>query len=223
MDCRPGSPRPPSTRAAGSRRAWCSARRGSGPASTPRPRRCSPRAAELCQTDDDLARIANARAYNLPTCGPTRTRPSPCSTRRWRSSPTTPPRLQAARPAGHDQRLFEPDPEGALTAAAPLLASDDDATSSAGAATSSSIALAFLGRGEEAVSVAYAGLQRHRRAMRLHPATRGAADRRGVRATPRRAGSRRREADAVDRPARPAWPPVTRKGTRPSCSCRAGC
>lgn len=61
-------------------------------------------------------------------------------------------------------RVFEPDPSGTLTAARPLLDSADDALVSRGCYTTS-IALALLGRSEEAVSVAYEGFQRHRLAM----------------------------------------------------------
>jgi DNA-binding CsgD family transcriptional regulator len=63
-------------------------------------------------------------------------------------------------------KVFEPDPEAALAAAGPLLASEDDVMASRGAYVSS-IAMALLGRGQEAVSIAYAGLERHRRAVGL--------------------------------------------------------
>jgi DNA-binding CsgD family transcriptional regulator len=59
--------------------------------------------------------------------------------------------------------VLEEDPQGALATAEPLLASDDDLMFSRGSFVSS-IALALLGRGDEAVSVAYRGLEVHRRA-----------------------------------------------------------
>src|SRR5690348_3060889 len=63
-------------------------------------------------------------------------------------------------------KVFEPDLEGALAAAAPLLDTRDNVMVSRGAYVSS-IALAMLGRSEEAVPLAYRGLESARRASGL--------------------------------------------------------
>jgi DNA-binding CsgD family transcriptional regulator len=60
-------------------------------------------------------------------------------------------------------RVFEGDPQGALTAAEPLLASAEDGWLARGAFAASS-ACALLGRGQEAVDLAYRGFAAHRRA-----------------------------------------------------------
>lgn len=120
------------------------------------------RATELCVTDDDLARIANARAYNLGLYA----HPDAAAAVLDEALAVITDELPRLRLLGRlaTNRLFAGDPEGAVTAATPVLAADDDRTSCQGS-YSTSIALAFLGRGEEAVSVAYAGLPRHRRAI----------------------------------------------------------
>jgi DNA-binding CsgD family transcriptional regulator len=61
-------------------------------------------------------------------------------------------------------RLFEGDPQGALSAAEPLLASAEDPWVARGAYAASS-ACALLGRGQEAVDLAYRGLEAHRRTL----------------------------------------------------------
>jgi DNA-binding CsgD family transcriptional regulator len=122
-------------------------------------------AASLCRTDRDRARIASARAHNFhnllgePDAG------MAVLDEALAVVTEEAPRLQLLGRLA-TIKVFEPDPEAALAAAGPLLDSDDDVMASRGAYVSS-IALALLGRGHEAVSVAYAGLERHRRAAGL--------------------------------------------------------
>ncbi len=119
------------------------------------------RSAELCQTDEDVAKIASARAYNLQLYAD----PAAAAVVLDEALAVITDELPRLRLLGRlaTYRLFAGDPEGALAAAAPVLATADDRTSCQGS-YSSSIALAVLGRGDEAVSVAYAALPRHRRA-----------------------------------------------------------
>ncbi len=119
-------------------------------------------AVRLCRTDAERARIAIARAHNFH-----RVQGDAVAAREVLdealaivTAPQARLRLLARLPA---IRLFEGDPEGALAAAGSLLDSDNDAMKSRGSYISS-IALALLGRTQEAVSVAYAGLQTQERA-----------------------------------------------------------
>jgi DNA-binding CsgD family transcriptional regulator/tetratricopeptide (TPR) repeat protein len=114
----------------------------------------------LCVTDDDLAMIANARAYNLQLYAD----PAEADAVLDEALAVVTDELPRLKLLGRlaTNRLLAGDPEGALTAAAPVLASDDDRTACQGS-YSTSIALAFLGRGDQAVSAAYAALPRHRR------------------------------------------------------------
>jgi DNA-binding CsgD family transcriptional regulator len=116
----------------------------------------------LCRTDSELARIASARAHNFHNLlgdpgGATKVLDEALAV-----ITDAGPRLQLLGRLA-TIKVFEPDPEGALADAEPLLASDDDVKIARGAYVSS-IAMAFLGRSEDAVAVAYAGLQAHRRA-----------------------------------------------------------
>ena len=120
----------------------------------------------LCRTDTERARIASARAHNFHNL-----MGDPGAAHAVLDEALAVITDDEARLAVLGRlatiRLFETDPEGALAAAAPLLASDDDAVASRGAYVSS-IALGLLGRSEEAVAVAYQGLQAHQRAIGLH-------------------------------------------------------
>jgi DNA-binding NarL/FixJ family response regulator len=114
-----------------------------------------------CRTDHELARIANARAHNFHNLlGNSRAATAVLDEALAVVTDVT-PRLQLLGRLA-TIKVFEPDLEGALAAAAPLLSSDDDVMVSRGAYVSS-IALAFLGRSEDAVTVAYRGLESHRR------------------------------------------------------------
>jgi DNA-binding CsgD family transcriptional regulator len=118
-----------------------------------------------CRSDAELARIASARAHNLHNL----LGDVPAATAVLDEALaviTDPvPRLQLLGRLA-TIKVLEPNLAGALAAAEPLLASDDDAMVSRGAFVTS-IALALLGRGEEAVAVAYRGLDSHRRASGL--------------------------------------------------------
>ena len=118
-----------------------------------------------CRTDAELARIASARAHNLHNLLGDVPAATAVLDEALAVINDPAPRLQLLGRLA-TIKVFEPDLEGALAAAAPLLASDDDATVSRGAFVSS-IALAMLGRGAEAVPVAYRGLESHRRASGL--------------------------------------------------------
>jgi DNA-binding CsgD family transcriptional regulator len=118
-----------------------------------------------CQTDAELARIASARAHNFHNhLGDVAAAEAVLD--EALAVVTDPgPRLQLLGRLA-TLKVFEPDLEGALEAAAPLLDTEDDVMISRGAFVSS-IALAMLGRGEESVPVAYRGLASHRRAAGL--------------------------------------------------------
>ncbi len=119
----------------------------------------------LCRTDADLARIANARAHNLHNLlgDPAAAHAVLDEALAEITDPLA--RLQLLGRLA-TIRLLEGDPEGALAAAGPMLANEDDGIKSRGSYVAS-IALALLGRTQEAVSVAYAGLEAHRRASGL--------------------------------------------------------
>jgi DNA-binding NarL/FixJ family response regulator len=120
----------------------------------------------LCRTDSDLARVASARAYNFHNLLGDPGAAAAVLDEALAAVTDVGPRLQLLGRLA-TMRVVEADPEGALSAAEPLLTSDDDAMSSRGAYVSS-IALALLGRSADAVTVAYAGLHRHRRASGIH-------------------------------------------------------
>jgi DNA-binding CsgD family transcriptional regulator/tetratricopeptide (TPR) repeat protein len=116
----------------------------------------------LCHTDRDLARIASARAHNFHNLLGDPAAATAVLAEALAVVTDPRPRLELLGRLA-TIKVFESDPEGGLSAAEPLLDSDDDVMASR-AAFVSSIALALLGRSEEAVSVAYAGLESHRRA-----------------------------------------------------------
>ena len=118
--------------------------------------------APLCQTDSDLARIANARAHNLHNLMGDSDAAIAVLDQALAVVTQEAARLELLGRLA-TIKVFEPDPEGTLAAAEPLLASDDDVMVSRGAYVSS-LANALLGRSEKAVSIAYAGVQSHRRA-----------------------------------------------------------
>jgi DNA-binding CsgD family transcriptional regulator len=119
--------------------------------------------AASCQTDRDQARIASARAYNFHNLLGDTDAAMAVLDETLGVVTETAPRLQLLYRLA-TIRVFEPDPEAALAAAGPLLASDDDVMASRGSYVSS-IALALLGRSQDAVPIAYAGLEHHRRAV----------------------------------------------------------
>ena len=115
-----------------------------------------------CRTDTDLARIASARAHNFHNHLGDLAAATAVLDEALATVTDAGPRFQLLGRLA-TIKAFEPDPEAALAAAGPLLASDDDVLISRGAYVSS-IALALLGRGEESVAAAYTGLESHRRA-----------------------------------------------------------
>lgn len=124
-------------------------------------------AAPLCQTDRDIARIANARAHNFHNLLGDPAAAAAVLDQALAVVHEDAPRLQLLGRLA-TMRVFEEDPQGALDAARPTLASDDDAIVSRGS-YASSIALAFLGRSGDALAVAQAGLASHRRAAEVMP------------------------------------------------------
>ena len=116
----------------------------------------------LCETDSELARVASARAHNLHNLVGDPGAAAAILDAALASVTAAGPRLQLLGRFA-TMKVFESDPGGGLSAAAPLLDSDDDSIVSRGCFISS-IALALLGKTQEAVSVAYAGMNRHRRA-----------------------------------------------------------
>lgn len=117
--------------------------------------------ARLCQTDRDVAAIANARSYNLFNSLDAAAAATVLDDALVVVTDEV-PRLQLlGRQATN--RVLGGDPEGALSASAALLASDDHAVFSRGSYVSS-IALARMGRGDDAVALAAEGLRRYREA-----------------------------------------------------------
>jgi DNA-binding CsgD family transcriptional regulator len=116
----------------------------------------------LCTTDAELARVASARVYTLHNLLGNASAAYAVLDEALAVITDEAPRLRLlARMA--TMKVYESDPEGALVAAEPLLASDDDATISRGTYVSS-IALAMLGRSAESVSLVQIGLASHSRA-----------------------------------------------------------
>ena len=118
-----------------------------------------------CRTDADLARIASARAHNFHNHLGDLAAATAVLDEALATVTDAGPRFQLLGRLA-TIKAFEPDPEAALAAAGPLLASDDDVLISRGAYVSS-IALALLGRSEESVAAAYTGLESHRRTSGL--------------------------------------------------------
>ena len=97
-----------------------------------------------CRTDAELARIANARAHNFHNLLADPGRATAVLDEALAVITDPAPRRQLLGRLA-TIKVFEPDLEGALAAAAPLLASEDDVMISRGALVSS-IALAMFGR-----------------------------------------------------------------------------
>ena len=119
----------------------------------------------LCGTDADAARVASARAHNLHNLMSKPAEAAAVLDQALTVVTETAPRLELLGRLA-TIRLLESDPGGALAAAEGLLASGHDAAVSRGAYVSS-IALAQLGRCEEALRVAEVGQRSHRRASGL--------------------------------------------------------
>ena len=118
-------------------------------------------AARLCRTDRERAAIASTRAHVLYDLRGDPAAATAVLDEALAAVTEEGPRLQlVGRLAG--MLVFGEDPQGALAAAGPLLASSDAGMVSRGSYVTS-IALALLGRGDEAVRAADAGLQAHRR------------------------------------------------------------
>jgi DNA-binding CsgD family transcriptional regulator len=115
--------------------------------------------AALCQTDREVARIANARAYNLFNSLDAAAAATVLE-EALAVIKSEGPRLQLlGRQA--TSLVIAGDVEGALAAAAPLLANDEHAIHCRGSYVTA-ISLARMARGDEAVAVANEGLRRHR-------------------------------------------------------------
>src|SRR6185437_9876040 len=108
------------------------------------------------------ARIASARAYNLYTNLGDAGAATAVLDQALAIITATAPRFELLGRLAMI-KLFELDLAGAVVSAQPLLASDDSAVVSRGSYVSS-IGLAWTGRTEDALAVAYAGLEAHRRA-----------------------------------------------------------
>jgi DNA-binding CsgD family transcriptional regulator len=121
---------------------------------------------QLCETDSELARIASARAHNFHNLLGDSAAAAAALDEALAVITDVTPRLQLLGRLA-TIRVFDPDPDGALAAAGPLLASNDNTVMSRGAFVSS-LALALLGRSKDAVSAAYAGLRSHRLATDVH-------------------------------------------------------
>jgi DNA-binding CsgD family transcriptional regulator len=106
----------------------------------------------LCRTDIEVAQIANARAYNLQNLLGDRAAAAAVLDEALAAVTEDVPRLQLLGRLA-SMKVFEGDPERALAAARPLLASGDDAMISRGSHISA-VALALLGRCDEAVKAA---------------------------------------------------------------------
>jgi len=118
--------------------------------------------APLCRTDIEVAQIANARAYNLQNLLGDRATAAAVLDEALAAVTEVVPRLQLLGRLA-TMKVFEGDPEGALAAAQPLLASGDDAMISRGSHVSAA-ALALLGRCDDAVQAAYMRPASRRRA-----------------------------------------------------------
>ena len=115
-----------------------------------------------CRDDGELARVASARAHNFHTLIGDGDAAYAVLDEALGVITDPAARLELLGRLAL-LRAHEPDPAAALAAAQPLLASDDDTLASRGC-HAAALALALLGRGDEAVSVAGTGLKRHRRA-----------------------------------------------------------
>jgi len=114
-----------------------------------------------CTNDTELSLVANARAYNLSNLMGDPASAAAILDEALAVVVDVTARLRLLGRLATN-RIFEAEPGGALAAAEELLASGDDGMIGRGAYPSS-IALALLGRGGEAVAMADRGLQAHRR------------------------------------------------------------
>ncbi len=115
---------------------------------------------ELCNDDDERARVASARAYNFHMLLADPAAAAAVIDEALATVSDTSARLRLQGRLATN-RLLEGKPEEALAAAEPLLAADDDLSVSRGSYVAS-LSLALLGRGHDAVTVAYRGLEAHR-------------------------------------------------------------
>ena len=115
----------------------------------------------LCSTDAELASVANARSYNF---GNLMGDPAAAAAVLDEALSTITDPAARLRLSGRAamNRLFAGEPEAALAAVAASLDSDDPEIACRSSYVSS-IALALMGRSQEAVSVARRGLEIHRR------------------------------------------------------------
>jgi DNA-binding CsgD family transcriptional regulator len=118
--------------------------------------------APLCRTDIEVAQIANTRAYNLQNLLGDGAAAAQVLDEALAAVTDNVPRLQLLGRLA-TMKVFEGDPEGALAAARPLLASGDDTMISRGSHISAA-ALALLGRCDEAVKAAQTRPASRRRA-----------------------------------------------------------
>ena len=122
--------------------------------------------APLCANDTETASVASARAHILHQL-----LDDPAAASNVIDAAIAAVTEPAARLAllGRlaTMKVFEPDLEGALAAAEPLLASGDDALASRGTYVSS-VALALLGRSTDALAMAGLGIRTRRRARGTH-------------------------------------------------------
>jgi DNA-binding NarL/FixJ family response regulator len=117
----------------------------------------------LCTSDVELAQVAGARAHNFSNL----MGDAAAAARVLEEASSVVTDVSARlRLLGRlaINRVVEGDPKGALSAAEPLLASPEDSWQFRGAFASAQ-AFAILGRGHEAVELAYRGLGAHRRAQ----------------------------------------------------------
>jgi len=115
----------------------------------------------VCSNDTELALVTNARAYNLSNLMGDPAAATAVIDQALTTITDVTARLRVLGRLATN-RIFEGDPESALAAANELLASKDDQIASRGAYVSS-IALALLGGGDDAVAMAYRGLETDRR------------------------------------------------------------
>ena len=115
----------------------------------------------LCSSDAELASVANARSYNFSNmlCDPAAAAAVLDEALSVITDPVARRRLSGRAAVN---RLFAGEPEPALAAVAPSLDSDDPELACRSSYVSS-VALALMGRSQEAVSVAQRGLALHRR------------------------------------------------------------
>ncbi|MGO9560298.1 MAG: LuxR C-terminal-related transcriptional regulator [Acidimicrobiales bacterium] len=115
----------------------------------------------MCANDEELALVANARAYNLAVLIGDQAKAADVLDEALAVVTDVNARLRLLGRMATN-KLFEGDPESVVAAATELLGSGDDMTIGRGAYVSS-IASALLGRTADAVATARLGLEAHRR------------------------------------------------------------